>query len=196
VIFISISCIPIGLWLIRNYFASGTFIGPRTPSSLTLFQNINLYIKSLTALFIPNRIAGHPFILIFLGGSIGILALFAIKHQWQKVKSRFNEIAPLLIFVFFYSAFLILSGSVIAYDPIDYRLLSPLYIPLLIIFLLIFKFLFDFLGIYFSKRAVNLTLIIFLSIWLINPIRSALSSIKETNKSGKGFSGKEWVSCN
>ncbi|MBK7227947.1 MAG: glycosyltransferase family 39 protein [Ignavibacteriales bacterium] len=53
-VFILITVLPIGIWIIRNYFISGTTIGQRAESSYSLSQNLRFFYDTiLLGIYLP-----------------------------------------------------------------------------------------------------------------------------------------------
>lgn len=65
-LFILITVLPIGSWIIRNYFISGTPLGQRAESSYSLSQNLKFYYDTLFPWYLPaNSITTYLALFIF-----------------------------------------------------------------------------------------------------------------------------------
>ena len=56
ILFASVSILPIGLWVTRNYVLSGTLFGPRASSLYTLFQNVTFTFNTFLSWYTPWRV--------------------------------------------------------------------------------------------------------------------------------------------
>jgi len=109
------SAIPLVMWLTRNYLVSGTLTGQRNPSVTGMLENIFLSIMTIVSWF-----SGHTAVFIVLVGIILLLARFKPQRgDWLY-----------LCFAIIYTGFIILSSTITAYDPIDTRLLVPVYLSI------------------------------------------------------------------
>ncbi|MHB1688693.1 MAG: glycosyltransferase family 39 protein [Ignavibacteriaceae bacterium] len=150
IIFLFITIFPIGIWIIRNYFLSGTLVGQRAASSYTLYDNLKMLSKTILPWYLPIRITGETLIVMLL--IVIALILMGILHyvvgiglikklnkgepafpegmsEWTPSEDSQKQVIPSLIFALFYSGFILISSTTTAYDHIDNRLLSPIYIP-------------------------------------------------------------------
>jgi len=153
-----ISGLPLGIWAIRNYILSRTLFGARTPSMYTLKQNIVLTVKTLLSWVIPLaemnvRLGDTGVRLLKLVFAVFCL-IFAVLLIWLILKKRLavagscershkkdagqgKNLLPVLVtpvlFVMFYIVYLIGTATAVAFDSIDSRLLSPVFVPLIMI---------------------------------------------------------------
>ncbi|MFY9402019.1 MAG: hypothetical protein WAQ07_01240 [Candidatus Omnitrophota bacterium] len=130
IIFSIISTSIFSIWPIRNYILTQTFFGTRFPSDFTLLQNIYYTFDTLTLWFLPSNM---PFLI--RGITVGLLILLIITLTFYRyLKSneeginRIRQVLPAGIFLLVYTIFLIISGARFAFDRINLRLLSPIYI--------------------------------------------------------------------
>jgi hypothetical protein len=190
-IFLFISCLPVGLWTIRNISLSGTISGQRSDSSYTLSENINFLTDTILQWYLHVSLNNLQLIFAFLiiAVSVGLL----LKRNKQKAWGIISELSSILLFILFYTVILIISSTTTAYDHIANRLLSPIYVPVfLICFLLIDK-----IRIWFSKY-YNPKLITALAsagiiAWMIYPAAKTIYIIDDYIKSsGFGFNSSSW----
>ena len=192
-IFISISALPIGIWVIRNYFLSGTLFGPRASSIYTLSQNLTFVFDTFLSWYIPERISEHRSILTLLSVTVGFLAGLSAKGNWSKVRTSLLEIGPLLLFTIAYVGFLGISSTTTAYDQIGNRLLSPVFVSItLLLLFLASKILTSLTEQWLSQKHVNILLTAAIAMWLIHPARGTISSITNTMSQGQGYSSESW----
>ena len=135
-LFTLISFPPIGIWLIRNYVISSTLFGPRTSSAHGLSQNLIAVFNSLKIWYIPGIIADHlPTTLIFLGVVFSFFVGLNLKDNWQSMKVVLRQDSSIIVFIIVYTTFLVISSTTSAFDAINDRLLSPIYVPLTLLLL-------------------------------------------------------------
>lgn len=133
IVFLLIALAPLAAWWIRNWQVTGTLMGPRATSSYTLPKNLSLALDVFLRWFFPGRMAEHRSLLVLVSAVIGYLlgtlgadflarALDTVKRGW-----------PIISFAAIYLVALLLSASHVAFDQINNRLLSPIYLPVLIV---------------------------------------------------------------
>jgi len=121
---------PLALWLVYNQARAGTFTGARNPSTRPLHANLRaVYELALTWLtpesLIPDyRLAG-PIAAGVLGGAL--IALIVRRRRETLVALGALRWLPLALFAAGYAGFVVISASRVQFDPIDERLLAPLY---------------------------------------------------------------------
>jgi len=192
-LFALISALPLGLWLIRNYAVSSTFFGPRASSLYTLPQNLMLVFNALMNWYIPGIIQDHRPTLILFGAVLGFFIGLDPKGSWQRVKVILRKISPIVLFAIIYTTFLVISSTTTAYDIIDYRLLSPIYVPLTLLLLILAQALVEPYRRRFSNKIINSFLIIGLAIGLVYPIHATIINAVNFTSTGGGYSSKAWV---
>ena len=190
--FVFISALPLGLWLIRNYAVSSTLFGHRAGSASGLSENFALLFSSLLSWYVPGGIGGHSFVLTAASAVAAVFAAFGLRDGWKGLRAGLRQTCPLILLASIYVLFLAVSSSVAAYDPIDDRLLSPVYVPLTLFLLILLQALVDPYRRRFSKRLVDSFLAIGISVWLVFSIRSTVFSAADLNSNGQGYSGRVW----
>jgi hypothetical protein len=87
----------------------------------------------------------------------------------------------------------VISSTIVGYDHIRDRLLSPIYVPLTLVLLVLADAFVDSYRRRFSNRLVNSFLAIGIAIWLLYPISSSAIKAIKLNSNGRGFTSKAWV---
>ncbi|MCX6253738.1 MAG: hypothetical protein NTV31_04585 [Bacteroidia bacterium] len=196
VFFIFISAFPLGLWLIRNYAISGTFTGHRDPSVLTLSQNLDFTFNTLRdwVCYPPKNVSGYRSFLIIIIILIGILAGFVAKGYLRKLKTRLVQIGPIALYVVIYLSFLLYATTTYASDPINWRLLSPIYVPAALLVLVLFDVLLEPFREHTSPLIVNSLLVLAIMAWLVYyPLRVTIINTHTWITEGTGgYSRIEW----
>ncbi len=192
-LFISVSTIPIGMWILRNYYLSGTLFGPRASSIYTLSQTLHFTFNTLLSWYIPRRISEHRSILMLLSAAICFLAGLSTRRNWSKLRTSFLDIGPLLLLISAYVGFLVVSSTTTAYDAIGNRLLSPVFVPItLVLLFLASKILTALTEQRLSQKRANILLAVAIAVWLVYPARAAVSSIAYATSQGQGYRSESW----
>ena len=139
-LYLLISALPLGIWLLRNHLVLGTLTGNRSPADASLLENIRLVFNTLSrwwqnspeliVIFQPasSLITG---IILF---ALATLVVYIFVLWWQDAdKSRDkNFVLVSGLFGFTYLVFMLWAATTTKMDPLNHRLLSPAYIPLLV----------------------------------------------------------------
>ena len=190
-VFSTISSIPICIWLMNNYIISETLTGPRSSSAFNLLPKLNDLFSTILNWYFHIRIVEHKGIFLII---ILLLIIFITRSF---VKSQYNllndikEILPILLFIFIYIAFLIISTAKYSIE-VDDRLLSPIYIPLMAVLLFFVKLLIKPYHNQFSNRFINIIIVISFMLWSVYPIRATVLHAKKLMQVGQGYNSKEW----
>jgi len=195
-IFAFISILPISVWIGRNYILSKTLFGPRSPSLHSLSDNIRYAFDTILQWYVPSRIVDSRPILMLLGLIVGFL--IGIVFVWAKtpITTLLKQTRPFVIFilllVFGYTGFLIISSTTTNYDSIGNRLLSPIVIPTTLLLFFVIEILSKRIKEHFPTKPVELLLTAGIVLWLIYPARAtALNAINNFNE-GNGYGAKSW----
>lgn len=196
-IFLIFSVLPTAIWVIRNYFISGTFTGERAASLYSLKQNIVFTLFAILNGFFPGVNFKNQSIFFFAGVLLFVLIIISFLIIYKKPKrfiSLYNNAGTLIVFVAIYIAFLILSSTTTAYDKIDSRLLSPIYIPVTLLLLLFIEKLIKLLKIYTSSRLIAILPVAGIFIWfLYYPVKVTFAELNYRREFGAGgYNTKEW----
>ena len=195
ILFYSIlSLIPISLWLIRNYLISETLFGVREKSSLS-FISINLTLSKTLNWFIPADMLSTK-VLLFIVVLILIVSGFLLFKK-NKVKNllsiRDKQIIVILIsFITIYTFTLIAISTIKYQNPIDDRLLSPVYFPLIFLFLFFYHLFYTRITENNHPKSLKIFILLSLNIILIYPLSHALITIDNHLNNGGGYTGTQW----
>ena len=190
-VFILITVLPIGIWIIRNYFISGTTIGQRAESSYSLSQNLRFFYDTILLWYLPaDSIFIYLILFTFLSAAWILFKLNFDKPYDFKINYK---IVPSVLFVLFYSSFIIISSTTTAYDRISDRLLSPIYIPAVFILFFSLDKTLSWLSNRFNKYLINALLTICIISLIRFPLHNTLYIIQEfKNKVGIGYNSNVW----
>lgn len=119
------------LWMVRNHSVDGSLLGPRSPSIFGVPSVVHQYILATGKLLLPGP---HAFEEVEFGVAVVFfsLALGAMYRSRSGTTSRINFLGSwcvLLLLSVFYLAYLFAAELATSIDPIDSRLLVPIYVP-------------------------------------------------------------------
>lgn len=195
-IFSFISALPISVWVGRNYFLSGTLFGPRSPSLHTLNDNVLLTFLTIFFWYLPNRIFDNPLMFVLLALIISFCIGMILIWTKTPIMTLLKQIPPfvlfLLLLMFVYTAFLIISSTTTNYDPIGDRLLSPIVVPTTLLLFYVIDTLSKPIRESFPTKPIELLLAAGIAFWLTCSARAiVINTIYQFNE-GKGYSAKSW----
>ena len=195
-IFVSLSVLPIGIWVTRNYILSGTLFGPRAQSLYTLVDNLSFTFDTILLWYLPRRITYSRPILMTLGILSGFL--LGLIFVWTKtsITKLLKQTRPYLIFVLFviisYSGFLVITSTTTAFDQIGTRLLSPIVVPMTLLLLSVIERLSKPITVKFPTKPAAQIIIFLFVLWLAYPARATVLNITNHLYEGEGYSAKSW----
>ena len=176
-IFGGLSLAPLVIWLIRNYAITSTLSGHRASSDVPVLKNILYTLDTFsswlfaTDSYVELRIVIFSLLLV----PFFIFLLKTIKNSALSDKIKIKLKASGL-FALIYILYLIIASSIVAFDRIDYRLLSPVYVPILLFIIVAID------SINFSRRwpkqaaaIYSVLWIVFLSVGLFKEVSAAIS---------------------
>lgn len=139
VLYSSIAALPVGIWVLRNFLLTGLFTGYRAPSDATLTQNVTVLLHTLASWLFPvgiwsNVQAGTALLAAPLG--LPVLALVAgasilAVRQWRAEGQANGALLVPVAFILIYGALLTAAATFTLLDPLEDKLMSPVYVPLL-----------------------------------------------------------------
>jgi hypothetical protein len=125
--FVSISLLVANL--ILNRLSTGLSTGTREPSITSFPKNLH-YFGTVICDWGSLSKSAYPFAILI--ASVILLSLIGIL-AWKTYKKRINSYENIVIaFALVYGLFIVISASISRYEPINNRLLAPMFIPLLI----------------------------------------------------------------
>lgn len=128
-LFVLGSIAPLIAWAFRNHSLGMPAAGHRNSSNVSLLKNILLATGTLLE-WVPWIV---PWLLFFAAIILRNPSKAAqFRSDFRAIRSKL--MTSLVVFLG-YTGFMIASASIVAHDPINTRLLSPIYVPLLIIIL-------------------------------------------------------------
>ncbi|MHC1738878.1 MAG: ArnT family glycosyltransferase [Ignavibacteriaceae bacterium] len=192
-IFWFITSLPIGLWIIRNYYQSGTLTGERAASSYTLSENMLFLFNRVLKWFLPVQINGEQLFVFILIISAGIFTGIIFISKYKEKGLLLKKTGPVLLFIFFYVFAILISSSTTAYDKIDNRILSPIFVPLILLMFIIPDRVITSLSRYLYPRLTTILLLVGISFWMnYHLTRTVYNISKFIAQSGEEYGSKAW----
>ena len=202
----AISVAPLGVWAVRNYLLTNTFTGERFPSQYTLFHNLYFaLIKCISWLFPVDYLADNPISTrahLLLGAVAGYLvgAVWPPRNLRSESKTAFCRIGPIMLYIGVHVTFLVVTLSIVGFEPLSERYLSPLYIPVVLTILFFFEqrftvrsgfltyHLFGFTG----RLAIGSIVVVILVTWLVFPAYRVARMASQSREVGLGYTSVNW----
>jgi hypothetical protein len=129
-VFAVVAAGPLTLWLLYNQARAGTFTGERNPSTRPLPANVRA-VYDLTLTWLTPKSPGLDWQIagLIAAGALGGALLALIVQRRKGTLAALGKLRwlPLALFGLFYAGFVVISASRVQFDPIDERLLAPLY---------------------------------------------------------------------
>mgnify|MGYP006295360883 FL=1 len=136
-LFLGISGAPIVMWLARNWFISGTLTGQRYPAQVALWENVSRAGSTLAMMFLPDEIValvpGAAWFLAVIGLASGLVCYAGRQRKQEGLPRSSPTTKALSVFLIVYVTGLLITATLIRFDPIGMRLLSPVYVPLVLL---------------------------------------------------------------
>jgi hypothetical protein len=193
--FLVISLAPWGAWVTRNYLLTGTLMGPRYSSTSSLLANLRLTVLSILSGFIGSR-HGRLVPVRILSAvalvSTAIAAGFVLLRRWRTADPRARAHAglrladPLLLFTALYMILIVVSSTTTAYDPIDNRLMSPVYVPIVVLLFALVDRSIGSLRVIPFGRYGRTALLAVIALWLVSPAAEVRAGSLNRSRRGAG----------
>lgn len=134
--FVAVASSVPAMWMMRNQLTDGTLTGPRTPSLSTIpsivdevVTTLGRWADSATSLARSDATVLGIATTIGLLGILLVAALAAVRHRDVEFG---RAITPTVVFTATYLAYLSFAKWTTFLDPIDDRLLSPVFVPIVV----------------------------------------------------------------
>ncbi len=194
-IFSIISSLLFILWIFRNYIRSGTLLGPRTYSVLKVNELLILFGDVIIDSFIcqSSKLEYSKWFICCLLALFIFFSILIFSLIWNLVNGNIN-FAYQSMFAILYSIFIIISSRIVFYDPIDQRLLSPVFIPFIIPALYSFSKIVSSSKLYRAlPNAYRRSLVVLWVVgWFTYPSIATTVLAIETYQNGQGYHADHW----
>ena len=129
--------IPLALWLVRNWYMSGTLTGPRHVTEFGLGKSITMVGVSIPKLFVSAKTAdllsGHVWLLIFVMFWAGVFWYSLQSVLRNPLTFRRVSRLALVLYLGWFFVVLVAAFTTIAMDVPNDRLWAPIMLPSLIL---------------------------------------------------------------
>lgn len=193
-LFCIFSALPLALWVTRNYFAASTFLGPRVSSASSFGQNISYTVRTVLSWYFVQAILTQRILFVLIIAGLCGAALFEMARNVSRLRDFLGRVGGIILFIVVYMAVLILSATTTAFDSINDRLLSPIFIPSLLFVLMFLEYLYRALHKNTSKKFVAAIPIALVVLWLlVNSLNATFNGMNVRMQKGAGeYSRKLW----
>ena len=186
-----LAILPILSWMIRNYYGDGTILGPRSVRDWVLLDNLSSILSFLSTWLLPSVIPTAPRIMLAVLMAMVFAAAIARLGGWKRLRLRAT--GPFLLAVTWtavsYSLFLIVSTAGVKVDPVNSRMLSPIF-PLVILVVLV---LVDSLVASIQRHAVIRKVLLVTGVcWLLYPSVWIVSRLTRWKEDGIGYASRQY----
>lgn len=195
-VFCLLAAAPLMMWGLRNQSLTSKWVGSRALSGYRPTDNLRFTLDVLTSWFVPE-VAGYPLRLISVSlvllGLIALTASLASKTGGGE-SPRSSLVWSSVTFIVLYTVFLLISASLIAFDRIDDRLLSPIYIFVVFLILILVDNAYGRLKSLLPKeRVAGLVVLGSCLLWLSYPIVLTYNQASHKMENGAGgYNTVEW----
>ncbi len=194
-----VTCVPTGLWMLRNYLLTRTLTGPRMASINTFGEILNLVSGNFLGWFIP-RLFDNPFlILVSILAVAAVLALLMIRGNWNRISQRLREHDPQVVFplmwgffIILYTAFLIITAVYSYVSIFEVRMWAPVFLPSIWIGLLFLQGASQSLQKNLPVKVINLLLLFILALGLVFPFISTTRQVFISSNAGESLDASPW----
>ncbi len=191
--FVTISSVPIAIWLIRNHILFGTFTGTRTPSTHSYAENFRAMSNTIYRWYFMGRLEHNHLLLAGIFLFFGFIVGIHYKELWNEIKLKLPLQYVHILFIIVYTIFLVATSTTSFQQLIDSRYMSPLFIP---INLLLLSFITDLLKVMEKKyeiKYLRIILIIFLLFFIFLSLPKTKSTLARHYQEGSGYTAKRWL---
>lgn len=172
-----ITLIPVSLWILRNYYLTGSPFGERGDSIYSILEVKIISIETFLYWVFP---------ILMVALLLVIVTARSLKIIDIDLKQIFRRIDISLICIVLFLSGTFLSTSISAFDRINNRLLFPVFIPLLVIFLVVLDILKNNLSKWNNRKFLVVTGLILMLIPAGVYIRTDIRSFNTRIQNGAG----------
>jgi len=187
-IFGGLSMAPLVIWLIRNYSITSTLTGYRASSSVPVLKNILYTLDTFSVWLFATNLYVEFRILIFCL-LLALLLTFLVREgsSLMPLENAKEKMQLFGSFTLIYVLYLIIVSSIVAFDRIDYRLLSPVYVPILLLVIVVID------SISISGKWLKQAAAIFSVMWIVFLSAGLFKEVRDNFSDGAGgYSTKRW----
>jgi len=196
VVFCTISCFPMVLWVFRNFALAGTTTNREMSFHPPTSEHLRDAVATIATWLLPGRVPSSTmWITLLLVVALAIL-IFArskgeVPRKEQESPRRPMGLPPLLgFFILTYGLLLLLSISYFdVQTPIDNRILSPIYVTGLALVLCLSPKLLAHIP---QRPVIRVAIITFCFIFSVTHVIGAFPWLKRSYSNGLGYASRSW----
>lgn len=177
-------------WMLRNRSIDETLMGPRYPSTDTPAQVGYRIVRTVSEWLAPVPVPGPLLGLIgigLLGGLVGSIIVVWRRRGAEQPNPFPVSLLPTAVFGLGYTAYLALAQLTTAFDPINSRLLSPIFIPLVVAVTVAI----DRMAVLTPGRLRRATAVVLIGVVAVQGASFAIDTVR-WGTDGKGFATLKW----
>lgn len=201
--FVSAAAVVPVAWMVRNHGVDGTLMGPRSPSTDGELAVAYRLTKTLGTWLLPrdsmparvSLVIGAALILA-VAGTFAWSALIRRRADDNHTHTRpagLRSNIPIGTFVVIYAAYITVAQLAAAFDPINSRLMSPLYVPLVVLAAMGLEHLTGFAP-GRTHRCVSWSLACLLALFIFGQGLVATMKAYVSARDGRGYASRSWRS--
>ena len=187
--------LPLALWLLRNYRLTGTLSGPRGKSGVALGRNIDRMLSTLTGWFFPvdTPLGTRLFVLLAVGillFSMYLLLSPAPQTERPEIKNT-RGLGGIVCFVVLYLAGMLLLATIVSFDPINDRILAPVFVPIIVLILFAIDKVIRSCGRFYAPACCGI--VVALIVWIaIVPAGNCWKVLSVKHRKGSSYTSRAW----
>lgn len=192
-LFLSVSFLPAAFWIARNYYLSGTLVGQRSASSFSFIENFFFMLRTIFKWYSPLEKSEMDILIVLSLLTAGVIFAIFLLVKFNTANGRFLSIGSIILFVIFYTGMILISSTTTAFDKIDNRLLSPLFIPVVLLVFIIIDKTVQWLKEYLNEGILSVVIILELTMWIKYQASTTKATLRTfIAQNGCEYSGREW----
>ncbi len=124
------------LWMLRNHSVDGTFLGPRYPSAFDARTVANQFVLAVAKLFLPGPAIFEYLVFVTVVLATALALRLVYNGGDRGLDTFIRRLAPWAILLYAcitYVIYLYAAELFTQIDPIDSRLLVPIYVPCVVL---------------------------------------------------------------
>lgn len=178
------------VWMLRNRSVDETLMGPRYPSTDTPAQVGYRIVRTVGEWLAPVPVPGPLLGLIgfgLLGGLVGSIIVVWRRRGGEQQTPFSVYLLPTAVFGLGYTAYLVLAQLTTAFDGINSRLLSPIFVPLVVAVAVAI----DRLAALTSERLRRAVAVVLIGVVAVQAIAFVNDAV-EAGRNGRGYARSAW----
>ncbi len=168
-IFTATSVLPLAVWLIRNRVTAGSMTGWRQSARVSVIGHLGCLLDTVSLWFFP-RVIGFPLrsiMILLLAAAVALILWFAARRSRRSAPGVWPAISVQAVWTGVYLSCVVVLASLVSFNLLQSRLLSPVFPSLLFLLLLAADRGPDLIGRPVIRRAVSFGAAVLMGGWLL-----------------------------